>query len=112
MHIYRSGRFLVRLLIEQIYTALIMNSEKKNHIVHCSFCKKSEEEVAHIIAGPHVHICNSCVEVCKEILDKEYPDYKALEETVEIKLPKGEMKVSEIVALVAPYHFDTRIRLK
>ena len=89
-----------------------MVSDKKARLLHCSFCKKTNKEVAELIAGPHVNICNSCVEVCREMLINNYPSYKELEEIQEIELPEGEMKVSEIIALVAPYHFDTRIKFK
>ncbi|MBT7982533.1 MAG: ATP-dependent Clp protease ATP-binding subunit ClpX [Akkermansiaceae bacterium] len=37
----------------------------------CSFCGKSHSEVRKLIAGPGVYICDSCIVVCKNILDKE-----------------------------------------
>ena len=37
----------------------------------CSFCGKSQAEVKKIIAGPGVYICDSCVNVCKTIIDRE-----------------------------------------
>ncbi len=37
----------------------------------CSFCGKSQTEVKKIIAGPGVYICDSCVSVCKTIIDRE-----------------------------------------
>ncbi len=37
----------------------------------CSFCGKSHSEVRKLIAGPGVYICDSCVQICKGILDKE-----------------------------------------
>jgi len=37
----------------------------------CSFCGKSQSEVRKIIAGPGVYICDSCVNVCKTIMDRE-----------------------------------------
>ena len=37
----------------------------------CSFCGKSQAEVRKIIAGPGVYICDSCVSVCKTIIDRE-----------------------------------------
>lgn len=39
--------------------------------VTCSFCGKNQEEVRKVIAGPSVHICNECVNLCDEILVKE-----------------------------------------
>jgi ATP-dependent Clp protease ATP-binding subunit ClpX len=37
----------------------------------CSFCGKSHAEVRKLIQGPGVYICDSCVIVCKNVLDKE-----------------------------------------
>ncbi len=34
----------------------------------CSFCGKSQHEVAKLIAGPTVHICGECVDLCHEIM--------------------------------------------
>ena len=48
----------------------------------CSFCGKSQAEVKKIIAGPGVYICDSCVNVCKTIIDRE------------IKAPAAEAKPS------------------
>ena len=36
--------------------------------VACSFCAKPEHEVAKIIAGPGIYICDQCVQACNEIL--------------------------------------------
>lgn len=38
---------------------------------HCNFCGKMQQEVRRIIAGPGVYICDSCVNVCRTILDRE-----------------------------------------
>lgn len=37
----------------------------------CSFCGKSHSEVRKLIAGPGVYICDSCIGVCKGILDRD-----------------------------------------
>ena len=37
----------------------------------CSFCEKSQQEVAKLIAGPTVMICNECVAFCNDILEEE-----------------------------------------
>jgi ATP-dependent Clp protease ATP-binding subunit ClpX len=37
----------------------------------CSFCGKSHAEVRKLIQGPGVYICDNCVLVCKNVLDKE-----------------------------------------
>ncbi|MGJ6968078.1 ClpX C4-type zinc finger protein [Streptosporangium sp. G11] len=36
--------------------------------IHCSFCAKAETEVAKIVAGPGVYICNECVGLCSSII--------------------------------------------
>ena len=38
----------------------------------CSFCKRTQDEVNRLIAGPdRVFICDECVDLCKEILEEE-----------------------------------------
>jgi ATP-dependent Clp protease ATP-binding subunit ClpX len=44
---------------------------KSARMTLCSFCGKSQAEVKKIIAGPGVYICDSCVNVCKTIIDRE-----------------------------------------
>jgi ATP-dependent Clp protease ATP-binding subunit ClpX len=35
---------------------------------YCSFCGKSQDDVAKLIAGPAVYICDECIELCNEIV--------------------------------------------
>lgn len=87
-----SIRRLVRFLIEEVDRRLAELEEDKilskiekvkssktgedNHIadseeekiLHCSFCRRSSEEVAKIVSGHAVSICNECIEICNEIL--------------------------------------------
>jgi len=45
---------------------------KPTKINFCSFCGKPQGEVKKMIAGPaSVYICDSCVRVCKTIIDRE-----------------------------------------
>ena len=45
---------------------------KPTKMTFCSFCGKSQNEVQKMIAGPAgVYICDSCVTVCKTIIDRE-----------------------------------------
>ena len=46
-------------------------TERPSNPTICSFCGKSHAEVRKLIAGPGVYICDSCVIVCKNILDKK-----------------------------------------
>ncbi|ACZ19185.1 ATP-dependent Clp protease, ATP-binding subunit ClpX [Thermanaerovibrio acidaminovorans DSM 6589] len=43
----------------------------KRRRVRCSFCGKGQDEVAKLIAGPGVYICNECVNLCNTILSDE-----------------------------------------
>ena len=38
---------------------------------HCSFCGKEQGEVAKLIAGPQVYICDECIDLCNEIVKDE-----------------------------------------
>ncbi|MEM8867794.1 MAG: ATP-dependent Clp protease ATP-binding subunit ClpX [Verrucomicrobiota bacterium] len=45
---------------------------RSTRMTFCSFCGKAQNEVRKMIAGPAgVHICDSCVSVCKTIIDRE-----------------------------------------
>jgi ATP-dependent Clp protease ATP-binding subunit ClpX len=44
---------------------------RPTNITLCSFCGKSHAEVKKLIAGPGVYICDNCVILCKNVLDKE-----------------------------------------
>jgi hypothetical protein len=39
--------------------------------LRCSFCKKSQNDVRKLIAGPSVYICDECIEVCQDIIDDD-----------------------------------------
>jgi len=39
----------------------------------CSFCGKHQDQVRRLIAGPGVFICDSCIQLCNEILAHEQP---------------------------------------
>jgi ATP-dependent Clp protease ATP-binding subunit ClpX len=53
----------------------------------CSFCGKSHSEVKKLIQGPGVYICDSCIVVCKSVLDKELrADNK--KNVLKLKVPK------------------------
>ncbi|MCC5840193.1 MAG: ATP-dependent Clp protease ATP-binding subunit ClpX [Opitutales bacterium] len=61
---------------------------KSPKMTFCSFCGKSQSEVRKMIAGPAgVHICDSCVNVCKTIIDRELRE-SAAPETSSFKLLK------------------------
>jgi len=44
------------------------NKKNKEIFSSCSFCGKSQDEVAKLIAGPDVYICDECIALCNEIV--------------------------------------------
>jgi hypothetical protein len=39
-----------------------------HRLLRCSFCTKSEKEVARLVAGARGHICDDCIESCASIV--------------------------------------------
>lgn len=37
--------------------------------LYCAFCEKSQHQVAKLLSGPTVCICDECVRVCVEIIE-------------------------------------------
>ena len=60
---------------------------RASNLTMCSFCGKSHAEVRKLIAGPGVYICDSCINVCKGILDKELND-DARKTSTTLRVPK------------------------
>src|SRR6202453_1521039 len=60
---------------------------RASNLTMCSFCGKSHAEVRKLIAGPGVYICDSCINVCKGILDKELNE-DARRQSSTLQVPK------------------------
>jgi len=54
----------------------------KNKVPTCSFCKKDQSQVKHLIASVDVYICNECVDICSETIHTVQS--KSLEPSFEI----------------------------
>ena len=55
---------------------------------YCSFCGKSQEDVAKLIAGPAVYICDECIELCNEIvLEGTTPDETGIQQKPTVLKP-------------------------
>ncbi len=39
------------------------------HSLRCSFCRRHEDEVAKLVAGPRVYICDRCVAIATEMMN-------------------------------------------
>jgi hypothetical protein len=70
---------VLRILLLPVVWAILWHhelQERKGVKLRCSFCGKTQDEVSHIVAGPCVHICNECVDLCVDIIaedKKKYP---------------------------------------
>jgi ATP-dependent Clp protease ATP-binding subunit ClpX len=60
---------------------------RPTNLTLCSFCGKSHAEVKKLIAGPGVYICDNCVILCKQVLDKEF--------AVQAKKPKPRASIAK-----------------
>ncbi len=55
-----------------------MVSRLRSDIQVCSFCKRTQEEVNRLIAGPdQVFICDECVDLCRDILEEDHASQTA-----------------------------------
>lgn len=63
----------------------------------CSFCGKSQREVKKLIAGPTVHICDECIDLCNDIIKEEAEKEEVRTGTTKIPKP------AEIKAVLDEY---------
>lgn len=49
------------------------NLPKATTSLACSFCGRTEDAVEKLISGPHVLICDRCVRLCSDLLEKKKP---------------------------------------
>ena len=68
---------------------------RPNQITLCSFCGKSHSEVRKLIAGPGVYICDNCILVCKNVLDKELQDEEK-KKAIKLKVPRPKQIKAEL----------------
>jgi ATP-dependent Clp protease ATP-binding subunit ClpX len=84
----------------------------------CSFCGKSHAEVKKLIAGPGVYICDSCIGVCKSILDKELGEDDSPLEIDDLVVPKpadlcrqldkyviGQLQAKKVLSVAVHNHY-------
>jgi hypothetical protein len=76
----RSARRM-RMLMEDLLRTTVVTPQPNGDMAtrgtrkyDCSFCGKSQDQVRRLIAGPGaVYICDECVDLCREIIDEEWP---------------------------------------
>lgn len=57
-----------------------MAGRKDDELCGCSFCRKNQNQVKKLIAGPNgVYICDECIEVCSEIIAEQFDDEYGVE---------------------------------
>jgi ATP-dependent Clp protease ATP-binding subunit ClpX len=77
---------------------------RPTNLTLCSFCGKSHAEVKKLIAGPGVYICDNCVILCKQVLDKELAS-QVKRQKPRVSVPKpAEIKRQLDLACVSQEH--------
>ncbi len=90
-------------------------SRKETPAASCSFCGRPEEAVEKLISGPHSFICDRCVRLCMEIVEKKPVHHEMrLLKPMEIKQKLDEYIIGQERAKrtisVAVYNHYKRIR--
>jgi ATP-dependent Clp protease ATP-binding subunit ClpX len=92
-----------------------MNNKKEKEGAHCSFCGRPEEAVEKLVSGPDSYICDKCVRLCMEIIEKKpvHHELKLLKpKEIKIALDEyviGQEKAKKTIS-VAVYNHYKRIR--
>lgn len=81
----------------------VSGTKPRDETMSCSFCNKEQQQVAKLIAGPGVFICNECVDLCDRILDEQpAPEFGAADEQSDdellVSLPRMQGLVSQVEA--------------
>jgi len=91
------------------------NKANGNEVATCSFCGRTEEAVEKLISGPNAFICDKCVRLCLDIVDK-----KTVQHEIKVLKPKeikdrldeyiiGQERAKKTIS-VAVYNHYKRIR--
>ncbi len=87
--------------------------------IKCSFCGRGQDEVAKLVSGPSVYICNECIRLCNDILEEEmagsllydmehFPKPREIKENLDKYVIEQER--AKITLAVAVYNHYKRIR--
>ena len=47
-------------------------------MLRCSFCRKTEDQIEKLVAGPDVYICNECVAIASRLMLERRSFFKRL----------------------------------
>ena len=98
-------------------------SDTNNNNLTCNFCGKKRDEVEKLIAGPSVYICNECVTISYDIIDKNPDDnnldgwsYEDIPKPLEIKeyldeYVIGQNSAKELLSVHSYNHYKRISRL-
>jgi ATP-dependent Clp protease ATP-binding subunit ClpX len=91
------------------------NKKNANEIASCSFCGRTEDTVEKLISGPSAYICDKCVGLCLDIVQKKPANFEMkLLKPKEIKTHLDEYIIGQENAKktisVAVYNHYKRIR--
>ena len=76
-------------------------AEKREPKIRCSFCRKTEDQVRKLIAGPDgAFICDECIGICAEIMEEELAMFEQ-NDTVDSDI--NLLKPEEIHAILDDY---------
>jgi len=89
-------------------------AKKNERVAACSFCGRSEDEVEKLVSGPSSFICEKCIKLCTEIIEKKPAHHELkLLKPKEIKKALDEYVIGQEVAkktiAVAVYNHYKRI---
>jgi hypothetical protein len=79
--------------------------ETNEKTLRCAFCGKTESEVAKLIAGPSVYICNECVVICDQILDDEGIERDTVDQIAKQHLARAAADLDGARLLIAHEHY-------
>jgi ATP-dependent protease Clp ATPase subunit len=57
--------------------------------LRCSFCGKADKEVARLVGGPFVHICDGCIGACNKILEATPSSFAGWDKMTDEQLLNG-----------------------
>ncbi len=90
-------------------------NNKKDSVLVCSFCGKSQKEVQKLVAGPSIYICEECVSLCNEIISSnqdEPLEDKSCKNLTPIQIKEqldehivGQEKAKKILSVAVHNHF-------
>ncbi|MCP4546080.1 MAG: ATP-dependent Clp protease ATP-binding subunit ClpX [bacterium] len=91
-------------------------------MIKCSFCGRGQDEVAKLVSGPNVYICNECIKLCNDILeeemvrpplfeDGEFPKPLEIKEQLD-KYVIGQLKAKVTLAVAVYNHYKRIFHLR